>query len=105
MIQFLNELPEQDRAKVDTFLEILSQEGPHLRRPFSDHVQGPLRELRIRIRAGHLRILYFFLKKEYIILVHAFVKKTSSIPARELATVQTRMSDFMIRAHQGELLL
>ena len=90
---FWTELDKKARAKVGTFLSILAEHGPNLKRPYADHVRGKIRELRVPYRSNQYRVLYFFWRKGQIILVHAFSKKTWKIQEKELVLAERRMDD------------
>ncbi|MBU0896917.1 MAG: type II toxin-antitoxin system RelE/ParE family toxin, partial [Candidatus Omnitrophica bacterium] len=64
-----------------------------------------IRELRIRIQAGNVRIFYFFFLEGNIILLHAFKKKTQELPEREIEQAKKNMENFISRYHQGEFKL
>ena len=101
--EFLDELPNKVRSKAQALITLLSEEGPNLPRPYADIVQGKIRELRIRFGSDNIRILYCFFIKDYIVLLHAFRKKTDRIPRQELDLAQSRMHDFVGRYQKGEL--
>ena len=52
-----------------------------------------LRELRFRDRAGQVRVIYYLKKGDAIYLVHAFRKKTQTIPRRELDIIHKRLKE------------
>ncbi len=101
--EFLDELPLKIRSKAQALITLLSEEGPNLPRPYADIVQGKIRELRIRFGSDNIRVLYCFVIKNYIVLLHAFRKKTDRIPQHELELAHSRMLDFMSRYQKGEL--
>ena len=98
---FIQQLPEKSRAKIWRYVELLEKHGPNLLRPYADQVQDKIRELRIRVSEGNIRILYFFLGRN-VILLHALKKKTQELPEKEIEQAKQRMKDFLLRYDQGE---
>lgn len=101
--KFLDELPEKHQQKIAGFVDLLEEHGPALRRPYADHVRGPIRELRIQFGRGEYRILHFFMLRDLVVLLHAFRKKTEAIPEREIGLAEERMVDFRLRVEAGEV--
>lgn len=102
VLEFLESLPEKTRRKIAVWVDLLEQEGPSLRRPYADKVQDELYELRARLGADNIRILYFFFLKEKIILLYAFRKKRWEIKRSDLEIAERRMRDFVYRYEKGE---
>ncbi len=96
---FLDEMQQKVRAKIEKWMVKLEEEGPNLPRPFADIVKGKIRELRVRFGPGYYRFLYFFLGKK-IIITHGFVKKTDKIPPGEIDRSERMMQDYLQR-HKG----
>lgn len=94
---FVENLDRKSRAKVYRYLELLEKERPNLLRPYADHAQGKIRELRIRFSTTNVRIFYFFFLKDKIVLLHAFKKKTQQIPDREIEQAEKNMRDWIKR--------
>ena len=95
MEDFLLGLPEATRLEVaDAFL--LLESGQTLEMPLSRNLAGirtGLHELRFRDKAGQVRVIYYLKKGDAIYLVHAFRKKTQTIPRRELDIIQKRLKE------------
>jgi phage-related protein len=80
--QYIRNLTAQEQDKVFAAIQRLEEEGYRLRRPTADSIGGKtgLYELR---PARH-RILYYFQDRKYVILLHAFLKRTDEIPQKEI---------------------
>ncbi len=92
---FLRGLPEATRLEVADAL-LLLESGQTLGMPQSRNlgaIHPGLHELRLRDRAGHVRVIYYIKKGEAIYLVHAFRKKTQTIPRRELEVIHKRLKE------------
>lgn len=95
MEDFLLGLPEATRLEaVDALL--LLESGQTLEMPLSRNLAGirtGLHELRFRDKAGQVRVIYYLKKGDAIYLVHAFRKKTQTIPRRELDIIDKRLKE------------
>ena len=56
----------------------------YLDEPYSKHIKGKIRELRVDFSKNKHRIFYFTFIKKNIILLHAFSKKTPKTPISEI---------------------
>lgn len=95
MEDFLLGLPEATRLEVVDAL-LLLESGQALEMPLSRNLAGirsGLHELRFRDRAGQVRVIYYLKKGDAIYLVHAFRKKTQTIPLRELDIIHKRLKE------------
>ena len=81
---FLNALKSSQQAKILAWIDLLEQEGPTLPRPFADFLRDGIHELRIKISGNQIRIIYFFIFQDYIILTHPFVKSQKKVPDNEI---------------------
>lgn len=81
---YLNSLKSKQQAKVLAWIDILEQEGPALPRPFADFIRDGIHELRIKVSGRPIRILYFFIFQNYIILTHQFIKSQNKVPIQEI---------------------
>jgi phage-related protein len=92
---FLLALPGETRLEIADAL-VLLESGHRLEMPLSRNLSGirpGLHELRIRDRAGQVRVIYYIKKEEAIYLIHGFRKKTQAIPQRELAIINKRLKE------------
>lgn len=99
---YLNGLEPKHRRKIAGILELLAQEGPNLRRPYADVLEGPLRELRVGLGRLEHRVLYYFVLKDAVVLLHAFLKKTDAVPQKEIDVAKERMKELNRRLAAGE---
>ena len=93
VVEFINGLPAQERAKVRNALHLLREFGVLLRLPYARSLSGhhPLWEL----RPGAIRLLYFAHTGRRFVILHAFRKKSRKTPRREIATAERRMAEFL----------
>lgn len=97
MWQFIISLPQQERDKCFEYIAYLEEMGEGVRRPIGDYLGSKIYELRPK----QTRLIYFFMLKDYAVLIHAFRKKTNEIPIQELKIAFNRMTDFMFRYEKG----
>ena len=93
--EFLLALPEETRLEIADAI-VLLESGHRLSMPLSRNLSGirsGLHELRIRDRAGQVRVIYYMKKGDAIYLLHAFRKKTPAIPRRELDIIEKRLKE------------
>jgi phage-related protein len=92
---FLLALPEETRLEIADAI-VLLESGQTLEMPLSRNLSGirpGLHELRMRDRAGQVRVIYYLKKGDAIYVVHAFRKKTQAIPRRELDIIHKRLKE------------
>jgi phage-related protein len=99
--EFIFALPPDERDKCFEYIAYLEEMGEQVRRPVGDYLVEKLYELRPK----KTRIIYFFLFKDYAVLVHAFRKKTNAVPDREIKLALKRMDDFVLRYQKGQIRL
>jgi len=92
---FLLDLPEATRLEVLDAV-VLLETGKNLGMPLSRNlasIRSGLHELRLRDKAGQVRVIYFIKKGEAIYFIHAFRKKTQEIPRKEMDIILKRVKE------------
>ena len=97
VIEFMESLDDKAAAKVSSFIRLLREKGPQLRRPYADKVRGPICELRVQLAHRSIRALYFFMWGSDIVLVHSFLKKTEALLESDIRLAESRMVDWINR--------
>ncbi len=93
--EFLLALPEETRLEIADAM-VLLESGQRLEMPLSRNlssIRPGLHELRIRDRAGQVRVIYYIKKGDAIYLIHGFRKKTQTIAKRELDIIYKRLKE------------
>ena len=93
--EFLLALPGETRLEIADAM-VLLESGQKLPMPLNRNLSGirpGLHELRIRDSAGQVRVVYYIKKGDAIYLIHAFRKKTQTIPRRELDIIDKRLKE------------
>lgn len=73
---FILSLDTKMQAKMLRTIQLLSDNGTHLRMPYSEHLTDGIFELRAKVGSDISRVLYFFVIGKKIILTNGFIKKT-----------------------------
>lgn len=103
--KFLNEQDEKARAKIMKAIQRLKELGYRLIRPEAAKIKDRLYELRVEFSPNNYRIIYFFYAGQYVVLTHAFKKKSQELKLNDIKTAEDRMKDFETRVIKGELVL
>ncbi|MBP2168738.1 phage-related protein [Erwinia toletana] len=88
----LEELPDRLRGQMFRLIERLETEG-QLKMPYSRVIGAGLFELRVG-GADIARTLYCYAQGQHVYLLHAFVKKTQTTPAKAIRLARQRLEDF-----------
>ena len=93
--EFMNALPTKVRARVWAHLTHRQQVGNRAAAPISEALGEGLFALRVSVGRHEVRIFHAFFPDQRIVLLHGFLnlKKTRSIPARELETARARLRE------------
>ncbi len=103
--EFINELGLKARAKVLARIEFLEGHWQELRRPYVDTLEEGLYELRIIFSGKQVRVIYAYMFKDCIVLLHGIIKKTKEVPRDDMLKAKNRMNDFQARFKEGKIKL
>jgi len=84
VLEYIEKLSLKEKAKVLKYIEFLRENKGYLNEPYSKHIGGRIRELRVDFAGNRHRIFYFSFIEKNIILLHAFLKKTTKTPESEI---------------------
>mgnify|MGYP001562024648 CR=1 FL=1 len=84
VLEYINKLPEKEKLKIYKYIEFLKVNKGVLDEPYSKHIKGKIRELRVDFGKNRHRIFYFTFIDKNIIFLHAFLKSTTKTPVREI---------------------
>ena len=93
VLAYIEKLDEKNKAKVLKYIAFLKDNRGYLDEPFSKHITGKIRELRVDFSRRRHRIFYFTAIGKRIILLHCFLKKTERTPPREIKKALTHYND------------
>ena len=95
--EFLLSLDPKMRAKMLRMISMLQTNGTKLRKPYSEHLDDGIFELRAKVGSNISRVMYFFYDGGQAILTHGFIKKTQKTPPIELERAKNYRSDYLRR--------
>jgi phage-related protein len=81
---WIMKLKISQRDKVIAWIDKLQEMGPLLPRPYADLLRDGIHELRIKIPSSQIRILYFFVFEDRIVLTHPFYKNAAKVSEKEI---------------------
>ena len=93
VFEYIKKLDHKNKAKVFKYIEFLRINDGYLEEPYSKHIKGKIRELRIDFSRTRHRIFYFTFINKTIILLHAFLKKTNKTPPQEIIKAENKYKD------------
>ncbi len=95
--EFLLSLDKKMRAKLLFTIDLLADNGPELREPYSKPLGNGIFEVRAKVGSDISRVLYFFVVGRRVILTNGFIKKTQKTPASEIERAQSYRNEFLSR--------
>jgi len=84
VIEYINNLSAKEQSKISKYIDFLKLSKGILDEPYSKHIKGKIRELRVDFGKNKHRIFYFTFVEKNIIFLHAFLKKTAKTPPKEI---------------------
>ena len=93
--EYVDSLNLKDKAKVFKYIDFLRENDGKLDEPYSKHIEGKIRELRVDFQRNRHRIFYFTFVNRKIILLHAFLKKTPKTPTNEINQAKKNYSNII----------
>lgn len=93
--EFILSLPVSTRLEIADAVVLLGS-GQTLSMPLSRSLSGirpGLHELRFCDKAGQVRVVYFLKKGDAIYLVHAFRKRTQTLPSQDIDLILRRLKE------------
>lgn len=88
-LEFIENLPVVDQAKIRNALRLLQEFGTNLSMPHAKPIQGKLWEL----RPGGIRLFYFVFIEQTFVILHGYRKKSMKMPSREMEIALRRMAE------------
>lgn len=95
--EFLLSLDAKMRAKMLRTIELLQNNGPELREPYSKPLGDSIFELRAKVGSDISRVLYFFIVGRKVILTNGFIKKTQKTPSGEIEKAKKYRNEYLSR--------
>ena len=86
-------LPITLRARYVGLTERMIEYAPNLGLPHTDAFGGGLFELRLKGVEGIARVFFCTMVEQAIVMLHSFIKKTQTMPDKELKITKLRMKE------------
>lgn len=96
VLEYIKKLSLKERVKVSKYIDFLRENKGYLDEPYSRHISGKIRELRVDFARRRHRVFYFTFVGKKIILLHAFLKKTQGTPRQEIVRALNNFEDYKI---------
>ena len=93
--EYILDQSPKDLAKILKYIEFLRQRNGVLDEPYSKHIRGKLRELRVDFSNNRHRIFYFTFVGKNIILLHVFRKDTAKTPELEIIKAENNLNQII----------
>ena len=93
VFDYLKTLDTKNRAKILKYVDFLREHNGYLDEPYSKHIKGKIRELRVDFSRNRHRVFYFTFVNKNIILLHSFLKKTKKTPLIEINRANKNLND------------
>ena len=93
---WLDSLSDSDYKRVDEVCGLLAEKGSELGGPWSDHLEGSVWELRLRLRDVAARVTYWCTSDGRIVLLTVF-RKTRQHEQRQIDPGRPRAEDLRTR--------
>ena len=103
--EFVEEFDSKTKGKILARIEFLVTHWYEIRRPYVDKIDRDMYELRVDFAWNSVRIIYAYMFKDYIVLLHGFRKKTDKIRECDISIASKRVADFKARCLRGEIKL
>ena len=87
-------LPADMRARLVRIAELITASGlENVHQPHIKHIEGLIWEMRMKGRDGISRALYVTARKQRVVIVRVFIKKTEKTPRSEIDIALTRAKE------------
>jgi len=91
VLENINELGKEDQARLFGCLRNIEELGLYSPRVEFRQIEGKL--LEIRLQSGGYRVFYVTLKKDIMVLLHAFKKQSQKTPVKIIKTAMKRLKE------------
>ena len=95
VLEYFEKIPIKEKAKILKYIDFLKENKGYLDEPYSKHIKGKIRELRVDFAKNKHRIFYFTFIEKNIILLHAFLKKTAKTPQSEIKKARVNFNNVL----------
>lgn len=101
-LEYIESLSGKEQTKILKYIEFLRIHKGVLDEPYSRHIEGKIRELRVDFARNRHRIFYFVFVNKNIIFLNAFLKKTEKTPVQEIEKAKVCCRAVMLKKETYE---
>ena len=95
--EFIFSLDDKMKARMLRMVNLLGECGNRLRKPYSEHLEDGIFELRAKVGSDISRVLYFFVIGKQVVLTNGFIKKTQKTPKGEIELAKKYRNEYLNR--------
>ena len=96
-LEYVRRQVKAHRAKIGRALQYLEDLGHQAKRPLADYLRNQIYELRIPVDRHQHRLLYFFHRREIIVVTVGFLKNEGKVPPSEIERARKYRLDWLRR--------
>ncbi len=93
-------MPPKIQARMLKLLELIEKHGANLGSPHTEPMGDGLFEIRAKAQEGIGRSLFCYMKGHHIIVLHAFIKKSTKTPKHDLDLAKLRKLEIERNEHK-----
>jgi phage-related protein len=93
VLENINELGKEDQARLFGCLKNIEELGFYSPRVEFRQIEGKLWEIKIRLQSCGYRVFYVTIKKDMLVLLHAFKKQSQKTPDKIIKTAMKRLKE------------
>ena len=87
------DMPPKIQARMIKLLELIEKHGANLGSPHTEPMGNGLFEIRAKAKEGIGRSLYCYMKGRHIMVLHAFIKKSTKTPKSDIELAKKRKGE------------
>lgn len=95
VVDFIERLTPKDQAKILACLKNIEELGFHCPRVVFRQISGKLWEIKIQTSSAGYRIFYVTVKKDVLVLLHAYKKQSQKAPKKEIEIAEKRLMEVL----------
>ena len=92
---FIDSQDKRDQVIILSVLENITEDGFNAKGCQFRQLEGKLWEIKIKTPSGGYRLLYVTLNNQLLLILHAFKKKTTKTPIKELNIARKRLKEIL----------
>jgi phage-related protein len=96
---YIDSLPIKEQGKIVKYIKFLKENEGVLGEPYTSHIKGKIRELRVDFARKRHRIFFFTFVGKNIVLLHAFLKKSAQTPIAEIRQAEINYYKVITNSH------